>query len=178
MLQDEFGTVYNLQSTTYNYPRSPTFAGMLKNLIPLNLPEPDLRLAKKDGAVVVWDDIRKKYLQLTPEEWVRQHFVHYLINLGYPKTTVSLEGGFHLNQKLQRTDILIYKNGKPTLLVECKAPQVAISQNTFDQAARYNLHYKTPYILITNGLQHYSAKVDYENKAYNFLENIPAYHEI
>ena len=151
---------------------------MLKNLVPLNLPEPKLRLAKKNGAVMVWDDIRKKFLQLTPEEWVRQHFVHYLLNLGYPRTTIALEGGFHLNQKLQRTDILIYKNGVPALLVECKAPQVPISQSTFDQAARYNLHYKTPYLLITNGLQHYSALVDYNNKGYQFLENIPQYHDL
>ncbi len=151
---------------------------MLKNLVHLNLPEPNLRLAKKDGAVMVWDDIRKKYLQLTPEEWVRQHVVHYLLENEYPKSMIALEGGFHLNQKLQRTDILIYKNGKPALLVECKAPQVAISQQTFDQAARYNLHYKTPFIVISNGMEHYSAKVDYEKHAYNFLKEIPAYHDI
>ena len=151
---------------------------MLKNLIPLNLPEPELRLAKKEGAVMVWDNIRKKFLQLTPEEWVRQHFVHYLIGIGYPQSAIALEGGFHLNQKLQRTDILIYKNANPLLLVECKAPQVPISQKTFDQAARYNLHYKTPYLLITNGMLHYSAKVNYESGAYEFLKEIPHYHEI
>ncbi len=151
---------------------------MLKNLVNLNLPRPDLRLAKKDGAVMVWDDIRKKFLHLTPEEWVRQHFVHFLIGMGYPATAIALEGGFHLNRKLQRTDILIYKNAKPALLVECKAPQVGISQKTFDQAARYNLHYKTPYLLITNGLQHYSARVDYEAGGYTFLEEIPPFNEI
>lgn len=152
---------------------------MHKNLVPLNLPQADLKLGRRDNKLMVWDDIRKKYLHLTPEEWVRQHFVHLLINdKGFPATSIALEGGFHLNQKLQRTDILIYKNAKPTLLVECKAPQVAITQTTFDQAARYNLHYKTPYVLLTNGLAHYSAKVDYENGEYNFLTDIPTFDEL
>lgn len=127
---------------------------------------------------MVWDGLRKKYLKLTPEEWVRQHFVHYLLGLGFPQTSIALEGGFHLYQKLQRTDILVYKNAAPRLLVECKAPQVKISQDTFDQAARYNLHYQTAFVLITNGLQHHAARVDYENKAYQFLKEIPAYHEL
>lgn len=152
---------------------------MFKNLVPLNLPEAQLKLAKKADKLMVWDDIRKKYLHLTPEEWVRQHFVHLLINeKKFPATSIALEGGFHLNQKLQRTDILIYKNSKPTLLVECKAPQVPISQTTFDQAARYNLHYKTPYILITNGLSHYSAMVNYELGEYTFLKDIPTFDEL
>ena len=128
---------------------------------------------------MVWDDIRKKYLHLTPEEWVRQHFVHLLISSkGFPKSSIALEGGFHLNQKLQRTDILIYKNSNPILLVECKAPQVPLSQNTFDQAARYNLHYKTPYVLITNGLTHFSAKVNYEIGEYTFFKDIPTFDEL
>ena len=152
---------------------------MHKKLIPLNLPQADLKLGRKADKLMVWDDIRKKYLHLTPEEWVRQHFVHLLIKQkGFPATSVALEGGFHLNQKLQRTDILIYKNARPILLVECKAPQVAITQNTFDQAARYNLHYKTPYVLLTNGLTHFSALVDYEKGEYNFLTDIPAFDEL
>ncbi len=151
---------------------------MFKNLIPLNLPEANLKMAKKDGALMVWDDIRKKYLQLTPEEWVRQHFVHHLLALGYPSSALALEGGFQLHKQLQRTDILIYKNASPRVLVECKAPQVPISQKTFDQAARYNLHYKTPYLLLTNGIQHIAAQVDYESGQYHFLENIPPYNEI
>lgn len=152
---------------------------MFKNLVPLNLPEAQLKLAKKADKLMVWDDIRKKYLHLTPEEWVRQHFVHLLINeKKFPATSIALEGGFHLNKKLQRTDILIYKNAKPTLLVECKAPQVAITQNTFDQAARYNLHYKTPFVVLTNGLTHFAAKVDYTNSGYDFLNDIPLFNEL
>lgn len=152
---------------------------MHEKLVPLNLPTAELKLARKDGKLVVWDDIRKKYLQLTPEEWVRQHMVHWLsAHRSFPVTSIALEGGFHLNKKLQRTDILIYKNAKPTLLVECKAPQVAITQNTFDQAARYNLHYKTPFVVLTNGLTHFAAKVDYTNSGYDFLNDIPLFNEL
>ena len=151
---------------------------MYKNLVPLNLPQPELKLAKKEDDIVVWDNIRQKYLKLTPEEWVRQHFVHFLLDKGYPKTSVALEGGFHLNQKLQRTDILIYKDSKPSLLVECKAPQVNITQKTFDQASRYNLYYDVKFIVITNGLKHFVAMVDNKNKSYQFLQVLPHFNEI
>lgn len=152
---------------------------MYKNLIPLNLPQPQLKLGKKADDIMVWDDIRKKYLKLTPEEWVRQHFVHFLIDeKGYPKSSIALEGGFQLYEKLQRTDILIYKDANPILIVECKAPQVPVSQKTFDQAARYNLHYKTPYIAITNGLEHYAVVVDSEKQTYQFLKSIPHFNEL
>jgi hypothetical protein len=152
---------------------------MHKNLIPLNLPQPQLRLAKKANDIMVWDEIRKKHLKLTPEEWVRQHFVHFLIQeKNYPKNSIALEGGFHLNEKLQRTDILIYKNAQPTLIVECKAPQVKVTQSTFDQAARYNLHYQTNYLIITNGLEHFAVKVEAKEKMYNFLTGIPDFNEL
>jgi len=151
---------------------------MLKNLVSLNLPQPELKLARKEGQVVVWDTIRKKHLILTPEEWVRQHFIHFLIAQGYPETTIALEGGFHLGKKLQRTDILIYKSGKPALIVECKAPQVKLSQATFDQAMRYNLHYKTEYIIVTNGLMHHAARVNIDRQGFTFLNAIPAFHEL
>ncbi len=151
---------------------------MHKNLVKLNLPDAPLKLARKNGQIVVWDNIRKKHLVLTPEEWVRQHFVHFLINRGYPATGIALEGGFQLHQKLQRSDILIYRQGSARLLVECKAPQVPVSQSTFDQASRYNLHYQVPYIAITNGLQHFVARVDSENKSYHFLKQLPAFDEL
>lgn len=129
-------------------------------MVPLNLPPAPLKLGRKGEQVFVWDTLRKKNLLLTPEEWVRQHLFHYLKEeLHYPIGSFAVEGGFRLMGKLQRTDILIYKNSKPQLLVECKAPSVAISQDTFDQALRYNLHYKVPYLLISNGLEHYWAKV-------------------
>ena len=149
-----------------------------KNLVPLKLPPADLKLARKGTELVVWDDIRKKYLLLTPEEWVRQHFVHFLIQLGYPKTAIALESGFYLNRKLQRSDILIYKNSRPALLVECKAPQVKINQETFDQASRYNLQINADFIAITNGLQHFAVKVEREEQTYRFLKDIPGYNAI
>ncbi len=151
---------------------------MLKNLVPLNLPKPDLKLARQGTKLMVWDDIRKKYLKLTPEEWVRQHLVHYFIKQRqFPRSSIALEGGFELNKRSQRTDILIHKNTIPWLLVECKAPQVALSQNTFDQAARYNLHYKTPLLVVSNGLQHFVAKVNHEEKRYEFLDDLPNYND-
>lgn len=151
---------------------------MFKNLIPLSLPQPDMRMAKKGEDIMVWDEIRKKYLKLTPEEWVRQHFVHYLMQRDYPKTCIALEGGFRLNQKLQRTDIMIYKNASPVLIVECKAPQVKINQKTMDQASRYNLHYKVDYLILTNGLEHFAAKVDFEQQKYILLKDIPSFHDL
>lgn len=127
----------------------------------LNLPPAPLKLGRKENQIYVWDALRKKNLVLTPEEWVRQHLFYFLKDhLHYPLGSFAVEGGFRLMGKLQRTDILIYKKAQPTLLVECKAPSVKISQDTFDQALRYNLHYKVPYLLISNGLEHYWARVE------------------
>lgn len=117
----------------------------------------------------MWDELRKKNLVLSPEEWVRQHLYHFLKDeLNYPQSCFALEGGFKLFGKLQRTDMLIYKSAQARLIVECKAPSVKIKQATFDQALRYNLHYKVPYLLISNGLEHYWAKVQEDG-----LEFIP-----
>jgi len=143
----------------------------MQRLIPLNLPPAKLQLQRRGDQVYVWDHLRKKHLVLTPEEWVRQHLVHYLQNdLHYPLGAFALEGGFKLFGKSQRTDLLIYHNGSPVLIGECKAPQVKISQDTFDQASRYNLHYKVPYLLISNGLETYWAKVDNELGKIHFLK--------
>lgn len=144
---------------------------MSSNIVPLNLPETNLKLARKNNQVVVWDTLRKKYLVLTPEEWVRQHLVHYLQSVcEVPASAIALEGGFRLNNKLQRTDILVYKSSQPALLAECKAPQVKLRQETFDQAARYNLKYNVQYLLISNGLQTVWAKVDFAGERYEFLK--------
>ncbi len=151
---------------------------MLSHLIPLTLPEPPLKLAKKNNQPYVWDALRKKYLLLTPEEWVRQHIVHYLINLGYPQGSFALEGGFRHNRLQKRTDVLIYKDSRPALLVECKAPQVTVSQATLDQASRYNLHYKAAYILLSNGLTHICARIIPGKNAYSFIDEIPTYDQL
>ncbi len=150
---------------------------MFKNLIPLSLPKPQLKLARNGSKLLVWDDIRRKYLQLTPEEWVRQHLVHYLVNYRkFPRSSITLESSFQLNKKSQRTDILIYKNLLPWLLIECKAPQLLLSQKTFDQATRYNLHYKTPYLIVSNGLQHFVVKMKHGEKKCELLDDLPDYH--
>lgn len=143
----------------------------VKHLIPLKLPPAALDLRRKGEQIFVWDELRKKYLVLSPEEWVRQHLIHYLIKkLHYPATAIALEGGFKLLGKHQRTDLLVYQKGKPILIGECKAPQVKISQETFDQACRYNLHYQVPYLLISNGLETYWARVDSAASKLQFLE--------
>lgn len=148
----------------------------MKNLVPLNLAPAPLKLSQKEGQIFVWDTIRKKHLVLSPEEWVRQHLIHYFINeLKVPLGAFALEGGFRLNGKLKRSDILIYKNAKPALIVECKAPQVKISQETFDQANRYNLHYQVPYVAISNGLEHYWLEQKVGSKALYFIEQMPIY---
>ena len=148
--------------------------------IPLNLPPYPFKLSEQEGVIYVFDELRKKKLVLTPEEWVRQHFIQFLIlQKKYPKTLIKLEGGLKLNQLQKRTDILIFnKEGKADVLVECKATTVKIDQKVFDQAARYNMIHQVNYLLVSNGLVHYCCKMDYANQTYTFLEELPAYQEI
>ena len=125
----------------------------------------------------IFDEIRKKFLVLTPEEWVRQNFIKFLIEeRNFPKGLIAIEKGLKLNGLHKRTDILIYdKTGSPIMIVECKASKVAINQNVFDQIGRYNITFKVPYLVVTNGLQHYCAQIDFENKQFSFLNEIPNY---
>jgi hypothetical protein len=113
----------------------------------------------------------------TPEEWVRQNFIQYLIQeKGYPASLMAVEMGIDVLNTKKRCDIVLYNAlGKPTIIVECKAPSIKIGQDTFDQIARYNLTLNTNYLIVTNGLQHYVCIMDHENKCYHFLEEIPAY---
>lgn len=143
-------------------------------LTPLNLPSHPFKIIDRDGKYFIFDTIRKKELLLTPEEWVRQHFIQYLINsIGISKNRISLEKGLRLNDMQKRTDALVFdSNGKPFLLVECKAPQVKITQDVFDQIARYNMYYKVPYIAVSNGIEHYFCEIDYECSSYRFLESL------
>lgn len=143
-------------------------------LIPLNLPPYPFKIIDKEGKYYIFDTIRKKELLLTPEEWVRQHFVQYLINeKGISKNHISLEKGLKLNDLQKRTDILVFnENGHPYLLVECKAPSVPITQEVFDQVARYNMVYKLKYVAVTNGLEHYYCEIDHECETYRFLEDL------
>ncbi len=145
-------------------------------LIPLHLPSFPFKLIEKEGKFFVFDQLRKKEILLTPEEWVRQHFVQFLINQKkYPKSLISLEKGLQLNELKKRTDILVYNSdGVPLVLVECKAPSVKITQDVFDQVARYNMKYRVKFLVVTNGLEHYYCEMDYECESYRFLEELPS----
>lgn len=141
----------------------------------LNLPNYHFKIIKKEEKYYIFDEIRKKNIFLTPEEWVRQHFVQYLIiEKKYPKSLIALEKEIKVNNLKKRFDILIFnKKGAHDIIVECKSPKVKISQETFDQIARYNLQLKAAYLIVTNGLEHYYCKMDYEKQCYVFLEDVP-----
>ncbi|OIQ66314.1 hypothetical protein GALL_521190 [mine drainage metagenome] len=146
-------------------------------LIPLQLPPYPFKITDQNGQLTMFDPIRKKNIVITPEEWVRQHFVQYLINQKkYPKTLIKLEGGHKLHGMAKRSDIVVYNPaGEKILLVECKAPSITIDQKTFDQVARYNMVHKVKVIAVTNGLQHYFCLIDFEAVNYKFIEELPAY---
>ena len=141
----------------------------------LNLPQYDFRMRKTGNVTEIFDEIRKKYIRLTPEEWVRQNFLKYLISeKGIPVTLLGVEKAIKLYGMTRRFDIVAYsRNGKPLLLVECKAPGVKISQKVFDQAATYNIQLRVAYLAVTNGLEHYGIKVDFNNNTCIFLTEIP-----
>jgi hypothetical protein len=146
-------------------------------LLPLQLPPYPFKITDENGQLTLFDTIRKKNIILTPEEWVRQHFVQYLINQKhYPKTLIKLEGGHKLHGMARRSDIVVYNpGGEKMLLVECKAPSVSIDQKTFDQVARYNMVHKVKLLAVTNGLQHYYCRINFENRDYQFIEELPGY---
>jgi len=149
----------------------------MDHLQPLNLPPHQFKISDNNGQLTLFDEIRKKHIIITPEEWVRQHFVQYLINQKkYPKSLIKLEGGVKLNGMPRRTDIVVFNSaGEKILLVECKAPSIEVNQKVFDQVARYNITHRIPLLAVTNGLQHYYCRVDFDNKKYHFLEQLPEY---
>lgn len=126
------------------------------------------------------DVVRRKYVVLTPEEWVRQHCIHYLRDVKkFPVSLMSVERGFRTNTLNLRYDLAAFnKKAEAVLLVECKAPDVTIDQHTFDQIAAYNLELKVPYLMVSNGLKHYCCVMDFEEKRYHFLKEIPAFSEL
>jgi type I site-specific restriction endonuclease len=143
----------------------------------LNLPKYSFKFKETDEKIYIFDAFRKKYVQLTPEEWVRQNFLQYLVvEKKYPLSLIAVEAGLKYNQMQKRADVLVYdKQGHPFLLVECKAPEVKISQDTFDQVARYNMIFKVSYLIVTNGMDHFCCKMDYSDNSYRFLEEIPPF---
>ncbi|MBN2347951.1 MAG: type I restriction enzyme HsdR N-terminal domain-containing protein [Bacteroidales bacterium] len=146
----------------------------------LNLPEYSFQIRYKENKPYIFDEIRKKYLLLTPEEWVRQNFVNYLIHeKNYPSALIVFEKEFKINRLSKRSDIVVYNRlGNAIVLVECKAPQVKVSQKTFDQVSRYNLEFQVLYLMITNGLTHYCALIDTKNNKLLFMDHIPEYNEL
>ena len=145
----------------------------------LNLPTYSFKLKSEEGRKLIFDEIRKKYVILTPEEWVRQHFIQYLVRMkSYPAALIEIERQFTYNRLTKRADILVNdRNAKPVLLVECKAPDVKINQETFTQAALYNLKFNLKYLVLTNGLDHFCCKFEGSGR-YRFLDDIPGYGEI
>ncbi len=152
----------------------------MHQLQPLNLPPHPFKITEVNGQLTLFDEIRKKNIVITPEEWVRQHFVQYLIKeKKYPKTLIKLEGGHKLHGKARRTDIVVYnREGNKVLLVECKAPGVAITQKVFEQIARYNMTHKIELLAVTNGLQHYFCVINFEEGSYKFISELPVHGDI
>jgi hypothetical protein len=143
----------------------------------LNLPTYNFKFKSSENKTLIFDKLRKKYMVLTPEEWVRQHFVYFLIEeKKYPVSLIAIEKQLTINNLKKRSDILVFNtDGKPEIIVECKAPSIKITQDSFDQIARYNLKLKANYLIVTNGLEHFYCKMDFKKETYVFLKMIPDY---
>jgi len=146
----------------------------------LNLPAYDFKYRTDGKNLLVLDVYRKRFVKLTPEEEVRQRFARYLVEeKGFPASLIMTEYALEVNKLARRCDILVHKPaGYPALLVECKAPEVKISQATFDQVARYNLAFRVKYLIVTNGLKHYCCQIDFDTEKVSFLSEIPDYEEL
>lgn len=146
----------------------------------LNLPTYQFNIKKKNTKYYVMDNQRKRWVILTPEEWVRQHLIQYLIREKYfPAARIAVEKQILVNELKKRCDAIVYdQSSSPLLIVECKAPHVPITQNTFDQAAVYNQVLNAPFLLVSNGLEHQFCRVDIVNRRYTFLSGIPLYSEL
>jgi len=146
-------------------------------MLDLNLPKYDFKVKSEGGKKQIFDSVRKQFVALTPEEWVRQHFIHFLHQeKGFPLGLMGVEYPLQYNGMNKRADIICFqKEGKPMLLVECKSANVSISQKVFDQIARYNFDLRVPYLVVTNGLEHFCCEINYEENSYRFLEEIPAF---
>lgn len=142
---------------------------------PLNFDRYKFRFKNSENKTAIFDEIRKKFVILTPEEWVRQHVVHYLmVEKKYPKSLINVEKLLKINGMTRRYDVVVFNSdGSILILIECKAPHIKISQETFDQIARYNLTMQAAYLMITNGDNHYFCQMDYENQKYIFMQDLP-----
>lgn len=143
----------------------------------LNFPSYSFRFKNSENKVSIFDAIRKKFIILTPEEWVRQHLIQFLITeKSYPISLINVEKVLKVNGLRKRYDVVVYNSdGTINILIECKAPEVTISQNTFDQIAQYNMTLQSNFLMVTNGLNHYFCQMDFENEKYQFLTELPNY---
>jgi type I site-specific restriction endonuclease len=148
--------------------------------IRLNLPPFEFNIRNEGQSSQIFDTVRRKFVALTPEEWVRQHFIHYLKKeKGFPYSLMAVEKQLRVNNLSRRADIVLHgKDGKPLMAVECKAPSVKISQEVFDQAARYNISLNVPFFVLTNGMDHFCCASDEAGRKYIFLEEIPSFNDI
>jgi hypothetical protein len=146
----------------------------------LNFPDFSLRIREMEGYAEIFDTVRKKYVRLTPEEWVRQHMVHYLIHCKrVPESLIAVEKKLLLYRMKKRTDILVFDNAaNPLLIVECKAPEITLDSKVFDQIVRYNLPLRVRHLVVTNGFIHYCCRIDPGISSYRFLDEIPPYNEL
>ena len=146
-------------------------------MLQLNLPEYNFRIKKQDDKLLIFDTQRKRYVSLTPEEWVRQHFIRFLIEeKGYPAAYLAIEKQLNMNGMKKRCDAILYNDhALPVLIIELKAPTVPITQTTFDQVAVYNAKLKVDFFMISNGIEHYCCKVDTNNSRYEFFAELPDY---
>ena len=147
----------------------------------LNLPEYSFRTIGEEGSQVIFDRIRKRYVKLTQEEWVRQNFIMYLIQAGgYPPGLMKVESFFRHNRLEKRIDILIHnRKGEPVMIVECKKPDDEFDEKAFEQIATYNIRFRVPYLVVTNGYRHFACKItDYEQGRFDYLNYIPLYADL
>lgn len=156
------------------------FKSKITKMIRLNLPTFEIKLSGTKEHPRIFDILRRRYVALTPEEWVRQHFVHFLTwHKGYPAALMANEVGLMIGNKKLRADSVLYNRLlQPRMIIEYKAPTIEITQKVFDQIAAYNLLLHVDYLVMSNGLQHYCCRMDYENRRYEFLREIPDYSEI
>jgi hypothetical protein len=145
-----------------------------------NLPSYETKFQEKGGKQLIFDFLRRKYVALTPEEWVRQHFTHYLVEQkGYPRGLMANEMELRLGEKRLRCDTLLYNRSlQPQMIIEYKAPTIQLQQRVFDQITAYNMLLHVDYLVVSNGLQHYCCRMDYEHHSYAFLRDIPHYTEL
>ena len=149
-------------------------------MLALNLPSFAVKIQQRNGKNLIFDPLRKNYVALTPEEWVRQHFTHFLTDhKGYPKGLLANEIQLDLNGTKKRCDTVLFnKDLSARMIVEYKAPHIAITQAVFDQITRYNMVLKVDYLIVSNGINHYCCKIDYQSMSYSFLPDIPSYTDL